>query len=233
MRKERRSKSRQTSELTWTLQVFIPIMSEQSAQDKQLQEQLSLAYVSNSCIFPLGNVRHRFLAPKLSGGAWVSLLFGGLMRSFGSGMKGGGGEKLKQSWLPVFWKKIQKHTKGPEECFLIRLNWTNSHPVLFCLIKKAFFWTICEFWDLEWKTFITMHALRLLIYWSMELLRKHDTCAIMQLYTVQQNCIVYITQGKWKVFCFRFSIFNDNNCIFKSLLGCMHFFFYWSVTSMV
>ena len=52
-----------------TLQVFIPILSEQSVEDKQLQEQLSLAYVSNSCIFPLGTVRHRFLAPKLNGGA--------------------------------------------------------------------------------------------------------------------------------------------------------------------
>jgi hypothetical protein len=44
-------------------------MSEQSVDDHTFQEMLSLSYVSNSCIFPLANIRHRFLAPKLSGGA--------------------------------------------------------------------------------------------------------------------------------------------------------------------
>ncbi|KAK7087902.1 uncharacterized protein [Littorina saxatilis] len=53
--------------------VFIPVMSHESVEDKQLQEQLSLAYVSNSCIFPIGTTRHRFLAPKLSGGAKLIL----------------------------------------------------------------------------------------------------------------------------------------------------------------
>lgn len=53
--------------------VFVPVMSEKSVEDKSLQERLSLAYISNSCIFPLGTTRHRFLAPKLSGGAKLIL----------------------------------------------------------------------------------------------------------------------------------------------------------------
>ncbi|XP_076434550.1 uncharacterized protein LOC143274583 [Babylonia areolata] len=53
--------------------IYIPVLSQVSVEDKHLQEQLSLAYVSNSAIFPLGTTRHRFIAPKLNGGAKLIL----------------------------------------------------------------------------------------------------------------------------------------------------------------
>ncbi|KAK7483409.1 hypothetical protein BaRGS_00025349 [Batillaria attramentaria] len=70
---ESTSWGQQKTQAILACKVFIPLLSEESVVDKQLQEHLSLAYVSNSCIFPLGLVRHRFLAPKLSGGAKLIL----------------------------------------------------------------------------------------------------------------------------------------------------------------
>ncbi|KAK3753119.1 hypothetical protein RRG08_024397 [Elysia crispata] len=63
----------QTSQCILGCKIFLPIMSELSAVDKSIQEQLSLAYISNSAIYPLAQTRFRYLSPKLSGGAKLML----------------------------------------------------------------------------------------------------------------------------------------------------------------
>ena len=50
------------------LQIYIAILSESSADDKQLNDELALAYISNSGIFPIGLSAFRDLSKKLSGG---------------------------------------------------------------------------------------------------------------------------------------------------------------------
>ncbi|XP_005103448.1 uncharacterized protein LOC101857264 [Aplysia californica] len=63
----------QTSDAILGCKIYLPVMTEESAVDKHIQEQLSLAYISNSAIYPLSRIRFRFLSPKLSGGAKLML----------------------------------------------------------------------------------------------------------------------------------------------------------------
>jgi len=44
------------------------VMSEKSVVDHQFQDELALAYISNSNIFPLGLTKFRDLIPLLPGG---------------------------------------------------------------------------------------------------------------------------------------------------------------------
>ncbi|XP_067684138.1 uncharacterized protein [Haliotis asinina] len=52
---------------------FLPILSTESASDKQLNDELALAYISNSAVFPVGLGRYRDLAPILGGGTRLML----------------------------------------------------------------------------------------------------------------------------------------------------------------
>ncbi|XP_048237136.1 uncharacterized protein LOC124124528 isoform X2 [Haliotis rufescens] len=52
---------------------FLPILSKDSASDKQLNDELALAYISDSAVFPVGLSTYRDLAPILSGGTRLML----------------------------------------------------------------------------------------------------------------------------------------------------------------
>ncbi|GFR97334.1 hypothetical protein ElyMa_006321300 [Elysia marginata] len=71
--KRNQDAEKQTSEAILGCKIYLPVMSEESAVDKSIQEQLSLAYISNSAIYPLAQTRFRYLSPKLSGGAKLML----------------------------------------------------------------------------------------------------------------------------------------------------------------
>ncbi|RUS85269.1 hypothetical protein EGW08_006970 [Elysia chlorotica] len=63
----------QTTQCIMGCKIYLPIMSELSAVDKAIQDELALAYISNSAIYPLAQTRFRHLAPKLNGGAKLML----------------------------------------------------------------------------------------------------------------------------------------------------------------
>ncbi|CAL1542616.1 unnamed protein product [Lymnaea stagnalis] len=63
----------QTSQAILGCKIYVAIMSELAAVDPTMQEQLALAYISNSAIYPLSKIRFRFLSPKLSGGVKLML----------------------------------------------------------------------------------------------------------------------------------------------------------------
>ncbi|GFN83834.1 hypothetical protein PoB_001034000 [Plakobranchus ocellatus] len=71
--KKNQDEGKQTSEAILGCKIYLPVMTELSAVDKNIQEQLSLAYISNSAIYPLAQIRFRYLSPKLNGGAKLML----------------------------------------------------------------------------------------------------------------------------------------------------------------
>lgn len=52
-------------------QVFVTVITDVSAKDVQCQDELALAYISNSSIFPVSLKKYRDISPSLDGGMYV------------------------------------------------------------------------------------------------------------------------------------------------------------------
>lgn len=52
-------------------QVFVTVITDVSAKDIQCQDELALAYISNSSIFPVSLKKYRDISPSLDGGMYV------------------------------------------------------------------------------------------------------------------------------------------------------------------
>ncbi|KAL5017556.1 hypothetical protein ScPMuIL_007145 [Solemya velum] len=70
---DQKTLDRQRGEAILSCKVFVILLSEKSAQDAQCQDELALAYISNSSIFPVSLSRYRDLAPLLDGGIKLML----------------------------------------------------------------------------------------------------------------------------------------------------------------
>ncbi|XP_041348457.1 uncharacterized protein LOC121368014 [Gigantopelta aegis] len=63
----------QKSQAILGCKIFVAVLSDSSAEDKQLNDELALAYISNSGIFPIGLSSFRDLSKKLGGGTQLML----------------------------------------------------------------------------------------------------------------------------------------------------------------
>ena len=53
--------------------MFMMIISQDSCKDSQFADELALAYISNSTIFPVSLEKYRDISPMLEGGMYVEL----------------------------------------------------------------------------------------------------------------------------------------------------------------
>lgn len=54
-------------------QMFVMIISKDSCKDSQFADELALAYISNSSIYPVSLEKFRDISPLLEGGMYVTL----------------------------------------------------------------------------------------------------------------------------------------------------------------
>lgn len=63
----------QKGEAILSCKIFVMLITESSAQDSQCQDELALAYISNSSVFPVSMKRYRHISPHLNGGMKLML----------------------------------------------------------------------------------------------------------------------------------------------------------------